>query len=548
MSYNENKNDESYESVMDDINLYKGVMVQKIAKRNVVLSNEITKKKKIINKLFKDRFGKNFLPIKLESLKCFETFMKFFLFSPQSKILSRFPKLKKKFLKEKDINYNELKAQINCGSLLYLSLSGNGAKLNKNINEKFFQISKNYSTSVSKDTISNQYYNVKVLQKNAKRISKILSFKENSNIKLEDINFDNNTINDTLKGQKNNLIKIIKRNNKSRNLSHDIFSQTKYTSNSMPYALYEKFYPKFIKENKNKNNTDNNNNNNNNLPEIDLTNSNLKNINSISHNKKIEKKFSFDPLKKYNSRNINSKLERMTSSLSNNNDNSIKTFSPYATFSHFHNKNNKIDLLKHTKTFHNDFNTNVQNLNNHTINCNKKLIKLINGNIKEKKKDKKEENQEVINLKSILIDKKDLKKKKKKVNNMKQIKGLIKKAKKDIEGEATIDKIRKKELKKFGKSLNIMNNEYALIKVSELFTKAQLKKKGTNYFQEELERLKKKKMREKKVFHSRKTAKMNYLKMVKLKNNLIIIKDKFDKIDSETTHRTIEIKKNMQYK
>ena len=486
--------------------------------------------------MIKDRFGKNFIPIKLESLKCFETFMKFFLFSPQSKILSRFPKLKKKYLNEKDINYNVLREQINCGSLLYLSLSGNGANLSKKINEKYFQISKNYSTSASKDTISNHFYNVKYLRKNAKRISQILSFKEHNNLKIED-NI-NNKINEPLKKAKSSSIKLIKKNNKSRNLSNDILSRNKYINNTMTISLNEKL-------NTNNKRGKKNYSENNNLLDID---SNNPNANIIKYNMKSDK-HSFDSLKRYNSRNINSnitKLEGMTSTFSNNDENSIKTFSPYATFSHFHKKNSKYDVFKQTKNFHNDFNKYVDNLNDQTTNCNKKLIKLINGNIKSKKKDKKEENQEVINLKRILIDKKDIKKKKK-INNMKQIKGLIKKARLDIEGEATIDKLRKRELKIFGKYLNEMNDEFALYKVSELFTKAQLKKQGTNFFQEELERLKKKKIRAKKVFQSRKKAKINYLKMVKMKTNLDIIKDKFEKIDSETTNRTIEIKKSAKF-
>ena len=532
MSSKENKNEQSYDSITDEVILYKGVMNQKIGKKNIVLSNEISKKKKIINKLFNDRFGKNFIPIKLESLKTFETFIKFFLFSPQSKILSRFPKLKKHFLKEKHINYNDLRQQINCGSLLYLSLSGNGTKLNKNINEKFFQISKNYSTSISKDTISNHIYNVKFLKKNTERINKILSFKGQNIKEIESTNNDNN----------NNLIKNIENKNdiikkkKSRNLSNDNFSQSKYTINNIPYNIYDKIF------NRNKNESLSSNNKYytyNNFPSID----NYKTI--LKKNIKLDK-YSSDSFKKNNSRNINSnliKIEGMTSTMSNlNNDNSSKTFKPYSTISYFNKKNKCNNIFKQTKNFQNDFNKYVQNLNNQTTNCNKKLIRLINGNIKKKFKNNKEENQEVINLKSILIDKNN-KKKKRKINNIKQIKGLIKKAKLDIEGEATIDKIKKKELKKFGHYLNEMNNEFALYKVTELFTKAQLKKQGTNFFQEELERLKKKKIREIKVFRSRKNAKNNYLKMIQMKNDLTLIKDKFDKIDNETTHRTMEIKK-----
>jgi hypothetical protein len=140
----------------------------------------------------------------------------------------------------------------------------------------------------------------------------------------------------------------------------------------------------------------------------------------------------------------------------------------------------------------------------------------------------------------------DKHKKKKKINNIKQIKGLIKKAKLDSEGEANLEKIKKKELKKLGHYLNNMNNDYDLFKVNELYTKAQLKSQGKNFAQEELARLRKKKIREIKVFRSRKNAKINYLKMLRMKNNLVLIKDKFNKIDIDTTNRTLEINKKIK--
>ena len=544
-----NENDNSCDSIIsqdeEEIKLYKGIMNQKISKKNIILSKEISKKKKIINRLFKERFGNHFIPIKLESLKAFENFVKFYLFSPQSKILSRFPKLKKKLLHEKDINYNALNDKINIGSLLYLSLSGNGTNLNKNINEKFFQISKNLSTSLSKDTISNQVYNVKFLKKNAQRIGKILSYKgkkmkEIENIKI--INNNKNIINHNLKEKLKSYKSKIK--NKGRNLSNDNF---KNTITTLSYKTCDNFY-KNINKNEHLSdnrlislNTDNDN--------FQFSHKSKKTLNFYNKSKsKTIQTFQLQKVpKKFNSRNINSnnitKIEGLTTYLSNEHNNaySTKTFSPYSTFSHFNRKNNYF-TLKQAKHYQNNINKYVDNLNNQIDNCNKKLIRLINGNIKQKTKTQEEENQEVINLKKILIDKKKIKKKKK-TNNILQIKKLIKNAKLDIEGEANLEKIRKKELKKLGHYLNIMNNEYALYKANELFTKEQLKRQGKNFAQEELMRLRRKKIREIKVFHSRKKAKDNYLKMIKMKNDLALMKDKFDKIDFETTNRTIEINK-----
>ena len=38
----------------EDIKLYKGIMNQKIGKKTIVINEEISKKKRIINRLFKD--------------------------------------------------------------------------------------------------------------------------------------------------------------------------------------------------------------------------------------------------------------------------------------------------------------------------------------------------------------------------------------------------------------------------------------------------------------------------------------------------------------
>ena len=532
--------DDSYDSIYfddeEEIQLYKGIMNQKISKKNIVLSNEITKKKKIVNRLFKDRFGKNFIPIKLESLKAFESFVRFYLFSPTSKILSRFPKLKKRILHEKDINYNALKDKINIGSLLYLNLSGNGATLNKNINEKFFQISKNLSTTISKDTISNSVYNVKFLKKNVERINKILSDKGKGKT-LQDLS------NKKIKLSNINNIGTNNNNYKGRNFTNDNLRTKQLTTNKNIFNKDDNFKINIINENLEdmKLNTEENN-----FPSIDKSKTSLNYFNKSQYKPNfLLDKYKNNILKKYNSRNNASKLVRFEELTENitpkgNNDHSEKVFSPYKTFSGFNNKHNL--KLFNQKKFQNDINKYVENLNEQTDSCNKKLIRLINGNLKEKKKTNQEENQEVINLKNILIDKKNSKKKKK-VSNIKQIKNLIKRAKLDFEGEANLDKIKKKELKKLGHYLNEMNNDFALYKVNELYTKGQLKREGKNFSQEELQKLRKKKIREIKVFRSRNNSKMNYLKMVKMKNNLILIKDKFDKVDIETRNRTIEINK-----
>ena len=190
----------------------------------------------------------------------------------------------------------------------------------------------------------------------------------------------------------------------------------------------------------------------------------------------------------------------------------------------------------------------MHNLNIQTSTCNKKLIQLIDKNIESDRVKKiLSKNQEILSLKNILIGKKKTKKKKK-LSNIKQIEGLIKKAKLDSEGEATLEKIKKEEIKNLGHNLSEMNNDFALHKISELYTKTQLERLGKNFSREELDRIRRKKNREIKEFSARKQAKENYYKMIKLINFIGLVKDKFDKIDNETKNRTIEIDKKIKHK
>ena len=518
----------------EDIKLYKGIMNQNIGKKTIVINEEISKKKRIINRLFKDKFGKNFIPIKLESLKSFESLVKFFLFNPNSKFLKSFPKLRKHLLKERKINNEILKNKIDCGSLVYLSLNENGSHNERNINEKYFQISKNLTTSFTKDVISTQFYKEKYLKKNTERIKKILSYKELKNKHIENnknhnINF-NFKINEDYKEKYNlnNNISINKFSNKTLDNFYQQTIDTEVNTNK-PYLSSD--YNDFSIAYKNTSplNTINymNINKNNNITK------------DINHNLTTRKKFPINILRKHASRNINLnplKLDIKKSSI-NNNDFSLNKFKPSSTCSIFKRKKNILLKSKQSKIFTKDFNKYVQSLKSQTSRCNNNLIKLIDENIKPSNVIRVEKvNKEVLNLKQILMDKKD-DIKKKKINNINQIKKLIKQAKLDQEGEATLEKIRKKELQNFGHYLNEMNDEYALYKISELYNKLQLKQLGRTFFIEELEKIRKKKIREMKVFKARKNTKENYLKMIKMKTSLSLIKDKFDKTNENARKR-----------
>jgi len=519
----------------EDVKLYKGIMNQKIGKKTIVLSEEISKKKRIINRLFKEKFGKNFIPIKLESLKAFESLVKFFLFNPNSKFLKSFPKLRKHLLKERKINNEVLKNKIDCGSLVYLSLNDNGSHYDKNINEKYFQISKNLTTSYSKDIISTQFYKEKYLKKNTERIKKILSYKELKNKNIENkknhninVNFN---INEEGRNHLNNNFSLYKFSNKTLD---DFYKQTIDTEINTNKQYLSSDFNDFSNSDKNKSP----------LNTINYMNINTNNNMNINTNRNLttRKKFSTNILRKHASRNFNLnslKLDLKTSNTTNN-DFSSNIFKPSSTCSYFKRKKNILLKSKQSKIFTKDFNKYVQVLKSQTTRCNNNLIKLIDGNIKPSNVIRAEKvNKEVLNLKQILMDKKDITKKIK-INNINQIKKLINKAKLDQEGEATLEKIKKKELENFGHYLNEMNDEYALYKISELYNKSQLKQLGRTFFIEELERIRKKKIREMKVFKARKNTKENYLKMLKMKTSLSQIKDKFDKTDANARRRNEE--------
>ena len=143
--------DSNYDSFLDEgneeLNFYKGVMTQKLGRKQIYMEREIKNKKKALNRFIYERFGSDFIPIKSESLVAFELGLKEYLFSPSSEFLNHFPRLKRKLLKERKIKEDKLKEKINVGTLLYLSMQRN----DKNINDKFFQRSKNLNSIAAKN-------------------------------------------------------------------------------------------------------------------------------------------------------------------------------------------------------------------------------------------------------------------------------------------------------------------------------------------------------------------------------------------------------------
>ena len=298
------------------INLFKDVMSKTVERKNIIMSDEIKKKQKIINKLIKEKFGNNFIPIKFDSLTKFQKSLKTFLFSPQSYFLNNFPRLRRKLIKEEQIREKRLKEKINMGNLLYLYTSGIGAYNNKNINDKCFRLSKNLSPNLSKKTLTDVLYKVKFEKENKERLNKILSFRELRKKHLQELQIQTKYDNF---GNSIPEVNISNNNNNNGSNSNKIKVKTHRPLN------------KFISRN---------------------ISSNQYQINSISNT----------PYK--------DKIE----------NNSIKSFSPISSFSTTNQNSSKKYLYQPSKTLQKSLSEHIENLNGQMKLCNKKLIKLMNCN------------------------------------------------------------------------------------------------------------------------------------------------------------------------
>ena len=146
-------------------------------KNELKLSKEILKKKNQISHMFNKKLGKNFLNQKPESLKIFERRLTKFLFDPDSKFLSQFPKLQKKIKNEKKISDQYLNSKIDMGEMVLYDLKGKKGKKITNIynaKEKILTNSKNFTSSHIKDIIGTAFYKVKFWDKNSKRLNNII--------------------------------------------------------------------------------------------------------------------------------------------------------------------------------------------------------------------------------------------------------------------------------------------------------------------------------------------------------------------------------------
>ena len=497
--------DSSFLSQEPEQSILKNIMTQKLdKKRNLNISKEIKKRKKMFDHLIYDKFGRHFLKIKSEAYTDFIDKCKTYYFSPDSKFLNNFPKLKQSLLKEKrvNINYNKLLPKINMGSMLYLSEADKKRNRDRNARktEKLMTLSKNFTTQNTKDVISNEVYKVKFWNKESKNINKILKNKYLNifkNFILKNINIVNNdetdnNINNEIADDKN--IEEINNLSPVKNKNEDI------------NQVDDNQYIEKIKENKRYNPIISYYNNipNNNGRKSSLDNINLMSIKTSPNLKESNNKMNY--IKDYSFSSLINKTNSLkTSSNEKEIINNIKSFNSISrnsksfeikrklrTSFNFRTKSKRFSNLNPFR-YKKNINNKVQDLNSQTKLCNVKLYNLITNNKTVLPGKRLTNSEKVFDINYSLSETtKHLSKWKKnnkgtfsyltyeKLNqvNSKSLKSdsintLVKEVKNNMN---QIDKIRKRELKLFPKRLLEIKDEYALQLVDKLFSRENLER------------------------------------------------------------------------
>ena len=497
--------DSSFLSQEPEQSILKNIMTQKLdKKRNLNISKEIKKRKKMFDHLIYDKFGRHFLKIKSEAYTDFIDKCKTYYFSPESKFLNNFPKLKQSLLKEKrvNINYNKLLPKINMGSMLYLSEADKKRNRDRNARktEKLMTLSKNFTTQNTKDVISNEVYKVKFWNKESKNINKILKNKYLNifkNFILKNINIvnndeTNNNINNEITDDKN--IEEINNLSPVKNKNEDI------------NQVDDNQYIEKIKENKRYNPIISYYNNipNNNGRKSSLDNINLMSIKTSPNLKESNNKMNY--IKDYSFSSLINKTNSLkTSSNEKEIINNIKSFNSISrnsksfeikrklrTSFNFRTKSKRFSNLNPFR-YKKNINNKVQDLNSQTKLCNVKLYNLITNNKTVLPGKRLTNSEKVFDINYSLSETtKHLSKWKKnnkgtfsyltyeKLNqvNSKSLKSdsinvLVKEVKNNMN---QIDKIRKRELKLFPKRLLEIKDEYALQLVDKLFSRENLER------------------------------------------------------------------------
>lgn len=434
------------------------ILINSETKRENNIMRNISQKERLIFRLYNKGLGKNFLNKKPNSVISFEKNFKNYLLSHDRKFLNSIPYFKNRNKNiTKKINNLSFHKQISIGSMVYYSLND---KKNKNViystsfKKTYLENSKNFVSLPSKDIINHDFYKVKYLEKNAKRIGKILLNKlidkkpqnDNKNclrgnmfINTDIHNNISHTFNNknylyndnlkTLSYQDNNSDIDEKENSSSENNKICILSYNDKNNQTFKNLTKKKIHEK-PKKNKNcisvkilktlKNNVSKNN---------DI----FTYTTSTSHsplNTSITNKNNFS---RYHKNNLNINLYRSNSNIKlfknvkdKYNINMLKTKSKSRNVVN-------IDFIKKKSSLYKtNINNNINNLDNYTKGCNSKLLNLVKKNQTNKNKYlKKSLNNEDKEIKKILSnqnekDNSDYIKNKFKEEKLNKIKILIK--------------------------------------------------------------------------------------------------------------------------
>ena len=567
--------------------LYDNYLI-KILEENKALkiSKEIKNKKQQITNMFRNKFGRDFLTVKPDSVILFEKLFGQCLFHPDSQFLAHFPKLRKKLLNERKISELKLKAKIDMGAMLLYDLTGKGKKKTQYLDmakEKRFAVSKNFESKAAKDVVQSEYYQKIFWEKNKEKIRK---YYEKNNIRNSDDFFDEENVELIgWEGNNGDGESSIEKNEENENdsntsLNNSNIKNFKENNNIDSYRFsMEKTNRKDSKENKKELKLNLQDDDNNEIKNKEAKNSISKTITkkgekiiSSFKNKNIESKFKLNNINN-KSRNINnlfgifrnsttfknasynisySKINESNSNNSNfintmNNFNlstkgfqsKLNNYKKYLSKSIFQKK--KIISLKnkHYK-FKDKLSNQIIKLNQCTNKCNSELIKLIDinndDNYAEKKK--KYKNRNKLDIKGLLIDKKeekhnesdsDMDNEEKEAQTEKlqetekiTIKSILEGARIDLKNKFGGKLVPQNKEKMLKRKINHISDEQALGMVDDFIEK-----------QKELDVRKilgtdpKLIMKKKKQMNLlRLKTKENYDKMVRLKNQIIIDKRK----------------------
>lgn len=229
-----NNDDNSFLYTEETIDpFYHNIMNQKINKRlDMVLSNEINKRKKIIYDMFQNNFGHGFIEKRSDSMNAFESLFGKYLFSSKSTFLQKyFPHLYDKlFRNKKKVDLEKLKKKIKLGPMMYLSLRKHLVSNKPLISDKLLYISKNFIKKEDKDLVFNLYHKYKSIQENKKHKKfhdKIIDSLIKKQLSGNMPRVKSNSILLNRKGEKNNLNLNDKKNIKNAIFNLDLKDKIK---------------------------------------------------------------------------------------------------------------------------------------------------------------------------------------------------------------------------------------------------------------------------------------------------------------------------------